>query len=188
VTTHSRGELPQRLVSLAHAVLGTLMAADLLAIMMLTVVDVVGRYFVNQPILGASEMVEFMLAILVFGTLPLATAAREHIVIDLVDFAMTPRGKRVQQILVDLASAALLAFVGWRLWVRAAELGAHGDVTQSLLLPLAPLGYAMSIMAWAAAAVLAVLLIGAWAAGGRRPAGFEVHPAETRPGAGERKA
>lgn len=164
------------------------MAADLLAIMMLTVVDVVGRYFVNRPILGASEIIEFMLAILVFGTLPLATVGREHIVIDLVEFAMTPRGKRVQQILVDLASAVLLAFVGWRLWARAAELGAHGDVTQSLRLPLAPLGYGMSIMAWASAAVLAVLFIGALAADGRRPAGFGAHPAGTRSSAGERKA
>jgi TRAP-type C4-dicarboxylate transport system permease small subunit len=173
VTARAKGELPRRLVSHGHALLGSLMAADLLAIMLLTVVDVVGRYFFNRPMLGASELIEFMLAILVFGTLPLATSAREHIVIDLVELAMPPRGKRIQQLLVDLASGALLAFIGWRLWVRAGELAGHGDVTQSLRLPLAPLGYAMSALAWLAAGVLGALLIAGWRAdrAGGAPAG-----------------
>jgi TRAP-type C4-dicarboxylate transport system permease small subunit len=151
------GWMMQRMVSRALAALGSLMALDLIAIMLLTVVDVVGRYVLNSPVLGASELVEFMLAILVFGTLPLATMAREHIVIDLVDLALTRRAKQLQQLLIQLASAALLAFVGWRLWVRAAELAGHGDVTQSLQLPLAPLAYLMSVMAWVSAALLLAL-------------------------------
>jgi TRAP-type C4-dicarboxylate transport system permease small subunit len=144
--------------------------------MMLNVVDVIGRYFLNRPIPGVSEIIEFALAILVFGTLPLATIAREHIVIDLLDFAMTRRAKHIQQIMVHFTSALLLAFVAWRLWVRAAEIGAHGDVTQSLRLPLAPLGYAMSIMAWTSVTALAVLFVGAFRVDLDSPRNPEVAP------------
>lgn len=142
----------------AGALLGTLMALDLFAIVLLTVADVVGRYFFNHPVLGASEAIEFMLAILVFGTLPLATAAGDHVVIDLVDFALAPRAKRAQQQIIHVLNAALLGFIGWRLWQRAAELGAHGDVTQSLQLPLAPLGYAMATMSCLSAVLVIALL------------------------------
>lgn len=147
----------QRLVSRALALLGSMMAVDLIAIMLLTVVDVVARYALNRPVPGASELIEFMLAILVFGTLPLATLAREHIVIDLVDIALSRRAKLLQQAAVQLASIGLLAFIGWRLWARAAELGSHADVTQFLRLPLAPLAYLMSIMSWVSAALLVLL-------------------------------
>jgi TRAP-type C4-dicarboxylate transport system permease small subunit len=149
----------RRLADGAGKLLGSLMAVDLFAIVLLTVVDVVGRYFINRPILGASEMIEFMLAILVFGSLPLASVAGEHVVIDLVDFALTRRAKRIQRIFVQAASAVLLALIGWRLWARAAELGLHGDVTQSLRLPLAPLGYLMSAMSWVSAVLVLALLL-----------------------------
>ena len=95
--------------------LGALMAVVLVAMMLLTVVDVAGRYVFNHPIAGSSEIVEYLLAILVFGTLPIATAREEHIVVDILDFMFKGRAKQIQQVIVHLTGAACLAFIGWRL-------------------------------------------------------------------------
>jgi TRAP-type C4-dicarboxylate transport system permease small subunit len=141
--------------------LGTLAMANIVAMVLITVVDVIGRYFLNSPIPGASEIIEFLLAILVFSALPLATVRHEHIVIDLLDFAVQGRRKQMQQVMVHLVSAISLAFIGWRLWVRAAELGAFADVTQFLKLPLAPLAYSMSVMSWVTAVLMMVLFAAA---------------------------
>jgi TRAP-type C4-dicarboxylate transport system permease small subunit len=151
----------RRLIPLLIRFPGTLMVANLVAMMLLTVVDVVGRYLFNRPVPGTSEIIEYLLAILVFGALPLATLRREHIVVDILDFAIQGSRKRIQQIVVHFVSAATLGFIGWRLWARAAELGSYGDITQFLQLPLAPLAFAMSILAGVTAAVMIVLLAAA---------------------------
>ena len=41
----------------------------LFAMMSLTTVDVVGRYFFNKPVLGAFELTEFLVLILIFSFL-----------------------------------------------------------------------------------------------------------------------
>ena len=43
----------------------------LFAMMALTFVDVIGRYVVNSPLLGAYELTEVLLALVVFGAVPL---------------------------------------------------------------------------------------------------------------------
>ena len=54
-------------------------ALVLMAMVALTVVDVVARYLFNSPVNGAFELTEMMLATVVFLALPLTTAAGEHI-------------------------------------------------------------------------------------------------------------
>ena len=143
--------------SLVIAILSVLMALNLLAMMFLTVVDVVGRYFFNRPVPGANEIIELMLAVLVFGTLPLATARNEHILIDILDFLIKGAAKRIQQVLVNFLGALLCGMMGWQLWRRADELASYSDVSTFLHIPLPPFAYAMSSLSWLSAATLLVL-------------------------------
>jgi TRAP-type C4-dicarboxylate transport system permease small subunit len=69
-------------------------AALVFAMMALTFVDVVGRYFLNAPVSGSAEATELMLAVIVFAGLPLAAAAREHIQIDLLEHVLSDRARR----------------------------------------------------------------------------------------------
>jgi TRAP-type mannitol/chloroaromatic compound transport system permease small subunit len=48
-------------------VLAYVAAAVLMALMVLTCVDVGGRYFFNRPVWGAFELTEMMLAALIFA-------------------------------------------------------------------------------------------------------------------------
>jgi TRAP-type transport system small permease protein len=136
-------------------------AALVFAMMALTFVDVVGRYFFNAPVSGSAEATELMLAVIVFAGLPLAAAAREHIQIDLLDQLLSDRAKRWQAILGFAVAAIVTAFVAWRLALRAAELGRLGDLSSPLNLPAAWLAWFL-----AAASVVAVLVFArlAWRA------------------------
>ena len=80
----------------------------LFVMMMLTAVDVVGRYVLNRPVAGGFEITEMMLAALIYCGLPLVSQRREHIVIDTFDHFMsrassagsTCRRDRLQRIAV----------------------------------------------------------------------------------------
>ena len=97
------------------AALGGLMAIALVAMMLLTVVDVVGRYVFNHPVPGSSEIIEYLLATLVFGTLPIASAYEEHIVVDILDFLFKGRAKEISRCwcISWVRSASLSSAGGW---------------------------------------------------------------------------
>ena len=68
-----------------EVLLGVAASAILFAMMMLTTVDVVARYFVRRPIRGAFEVTELMLLVLIFAGLPLVSFTDEHAIMDFVD-------------------------------------------------------------------------------------------------------
>lgn len=75
---------------------------------MITVIDVIGRYFFSAPLNGAFELTEVLVAALVFAALPLTTERREHVEVDLLQpLSRGPLG-RVTDLLVGLFSATLL--------------------------------------------------------------------------------
>ena len=139
-----------------HASFGVLAALLLLAMTALTTLDVVGRYLFNSPVTGAFELTELMLAALIFAGLPLATERDEHVDVDLLDSFLPPNVLRANVFFATLISAGVLAVLAGQLWGRAGQLVAEGTVTNSLALPLAPVGYLMAV----ATGVSALLLLG----------------------------
>ncbi len=100
-----------------------------------------------------------VLLALIFLGLPMVTADRQHVTVDLLDHALAPATKRAQRRLVDLFSALVFAVLCWRLWERAAKTAEYGDNTAILHIPLAPLVYFMCLMTGLAAAILLLLVL-----------------------------
>jgi TRAP-type C4-dicarboxylate transport system permease small subunit len=141
---------------LLHVTLGVAVAALLLAMMTLTSIDVIGRYLFNSPLTGAFELTELMLAALIFMGLPLATERDEHVTVDLTD-AFLPHGVVKSQVMVmNWLSAIVLAVLAWQLWLKAQSLAADGHITNTLEVPLAPIGYLMALSCALTAAILLV--------------------------------
>lgn len=130
------------------------MAVVLCSMMLLTVVDVGGRYFFNRPVLGSFEITEMMLAALVFCALPVVSLAREHITVDLLDAVLAGRHEAFRERLIALLCAVCMGFLTWHLGFKAYEAGEYGDSTASLLIPLAPLNWLMCFMSALTAIVL----------------------------------
>jgi len=88
-----------------EALLGVAASMILLAMMLLTTVDVVARYLFNRPLRGAFEITELMLVVLIFAGLPLAKVF----------------GGPVRDVLLDLR--AQRDDLGSREWTRANDVG-----------------------------------------------------------------
>ena len=121
--------------------LGVGAALLLFSIILVTCVDVVGRYFFDTPLSGAFEITELLLAALVFAALPLTTERKEHIEVDLINVVLGARSKRYLSAFSGIFSAALLMTLSWRLASRALSSAADGATTNALAIPLAPFGY-----------------------------------------------
>ena len=129
---------------LLHYGLGVAASILILAMMLLTAADVALRYVLNAPILGAFELTELMLAALIFCGLPLATERDEHVDVDLVHAVMPPVLARTNVVVVTLISTVGLFVLSSQLFVRAQHLAEDNTVTNSLALPIAPVGYLMA--------------------------------------------
>lgn len=121
--------------------LGMGAAAILAALILITCVDVVGRYFFDAPLTGAFELTEVLVAALVFTALPLTTERREHVEVDLLNAAFPPALNRYVSAFAGLFSAPLLATFAWRLATHAIKTMGDGATTNALGIPLAPFGF-----------------------------------------------
>lgn len=158
----------RRLDRVVEAALGCAIAAVLFAMMVLTCVDVVGRYFFNAPLHGGLEVTELLLAATIFLALPLVTLRDEHVAVDVLDALTPPWLLRTQHIASCLIGAGALAVLAWQLWVRGERLLRVGQTTSVLEIKLAPIAYGMSVLV---ALTAAVLLLIAWRAGRRAARG-----------------
>jgi TRAP-type C4-dicarboxylate transport system permease small subunit len=138
--------------------LGLASAVVLFLMMLVTAIDVAGRYVLNKPLPGGFELTEIMLAALIYCGLPLVSARREHIVIDTFDSFFSKRVKRGLDMAAEVICATTLAGVGYLIFKRALRVAEYGDTTSVLRLPLAPVVWVMGAMI-VIAAVIHLLLI-----------------------------
>lgn len=128
----------------AHGLERLLSAASgalLLALTLVTCIDVVARYWFNAPLAGAYELTEIFLASLVFLALPVTTGRSEHVEVDLLDAVAGGRITRAARPLTGLLVALVLAVFSWRLFLHGQRLAEDGAVSDSLSLPLAPVAF-----------------------------------------------
>jgi TRAP-type C4-dicarboxylate transport system permease small subunit len=129
----------------ADSLLGVAASAILLAMMFLTVVDVLARYVFSRPVRGAFEVTELMLLVLIFAGLPLVSFSDEHAVMDFVDRLLGRRGQRELERVVQIANAAFMFLLAWLVWRKADRIWAYGDTTDVLRIAYGPFVYFMAL-------------------------------------------
>jgi TRAP-type C4-dicarboxylate transport system permease small subunit len=143
----------------ATSSLKLLAAANLFAMMAVTVVDVFGRYLFNAPLPGAFEITEVMMAVLAFSVLPIITARDDHLTIGLLQGLFKGRAKYLKAAFVSLVGLVFIALATWRVWIEAGRMAGIQDRTAYLGISLWPLAYFMFVMLAATLACLAVLVL-----------------------------
>ena len=128
-----------------EALLGVAASTILLAMMVLTTVDVVARYVFNRPLRGAFEVTELLLLVLIFAGLPLVSFTNEHAVMDFIDRVLGRRALRVLQGGVELVSAVLMLALAWLVWGKADRIWAYRDATDVLRILYGPFVYFMAL-------------------------------------------
>jgi TRAP-type C4-dicarboxylate transport system permease small subunit len=129
--------------------LSAMTAFFMLSILAVMVADVIGRYFFDESIYGGFEIVEYLLGLLIFSGFPLVSLRQEHISVSLLDNVFSGTFDRVRKLVVLVASAIAVAFIGYRVFEVAVILDLDDQVGQVLDLQIAPYIYAMSVLAGA---------------------------------------
>lgn len=117
----------------------------LLAMMMLTVIDVVGRYLFSSPLRWAFELTEISLAMLIFCGMPAISLHGTHIVTDLVDSLLSLKGRAALMRIVDAVCGLALVGVAFLLWRRAGSMVESNDKTPVARIELGPIVYVIAV-------------------------------------------
>lgn len=126
----------RRRVLLLASLLGGAMLIGLTAV---TVVDVVGRYLLNSPLSGASEMTEFLLLGVIFLGIPAITIDQDHLHIDLVTDHFRGAFRFWHHLLIQTVIMGFFAVAGWQVIEHAGQLETYGEATIYLGVPYAPI-------------------------------------------------
>ena len=124
----------ERWRKLPSLVCGLLAAACLVAMMLLTVADVVLRGAFNAPIRGVYELVELLLAYTFFVALPAVFLRDENIAVNVVD-DLAPRFVPALKRVGAALAVVVLAVMAWQGLIAARDTIAFNDVTADLSLP-----------------------------------------------------
>lgn len=135
--------------------------AVLLALMALIAFDVVMRYALRLPFLGAYEMTELAMALIVFLGLPYCAATGGHVAVDVLSPVLDRPALRWVAVAIHLAGAALTAIMAWQSALYAFTSRSRGEATNMLKIELWPFEL---LTAASLALFSAVLLTQAWKA------------------------
>ena len=142
-------------------VLQLIMAVILFAMMVVTVADVTGRYLFARPIPGGFEVVQYMMAFVIFASLPLTTVSDSHLSVSIVSKALSGASRRVHSVFVLLVSAIAVFVLAWRITEQAGIQVRLQQVSGFLRIPLSWIGYGIAVFAWLTFAIIVVMLGGA---------------------------
>ncbi|MCP4768759.1 MAG: TRAP transporter small permease [Gammaproteobacteria bacterium] len=123
-------------------------AATLLALMLITCVDVFGRYLFNNPLTGSTEMTEIAVGIVIFSVLPIISWRNDHVVVDILDHFFSRRVHLIRTIVINLSISVALAFLGQRIYVLGQRSLSYGEVTEYLAIPLGWMMIFIAVMCW----------------------------------------
>lgn len=128
-----------------------LASAALFALMVMTCVDVAGRYFFSHPLKGGTELTEIGVAVVVFAAIPVVTWRGGQIVVDLIDTWLSQRWLRWLNTLAIILIALSFYYVGGRIFELAERSLRRGIVTDFLSIPTGYVIYYIAVMSWATA-------------------------------------
>src|SRR5882757_3297435 len=107
------GPGPAGLIERLQRVQLRLASLALVALMLVTVFDVLLRYLFNKPIRGSYDIVECMLLIFIFHGMAAAFFGRRNITIDIIDGFIPPRVVAALIRLADVLSIVVLVLIFW---------------------------------------------------------------------------
>ncbi|WP_020395175.1 TRAP transporter small permease [Thiolinea disciformis] len=153
ITQHSEKGLVKGLALTLNLIAGS----ALTLMMIITCIDVIGRYVFNKPLVGGVELIEVLLGVMIFMALPVISWRNEQVVVDILDPFVPHHVSFVRNVLFNVVTAIALIVIGMRIWELGARASSHGEVTEYLHLPVGMVISFFGVMCWFTALVLLTL-------------------------------
>ncbi len=110
-------------------------ATALTAMMLLTVVDVIGRFF-KYPIFGSVELVGILATIVVAAALPYTYKVDGHVGVEILVRLLSQRTQIIIDLFTRTLSLFLFCLVTWQMFLYAADIHDTGEVSMNLEFPI----------------------------------------------------
>ena len=120
---------------------------------------IVMRKALNDPIVGAEDILILNLAILVAVAIPYGGRSGAHIEIEIFETWMSRAFARWSLVAMKLLAIPLVGILAWRLFKSGASAREFGEATQQLLISYEPFYFAMGAMIALYAAILVADLV-----------------------------
>lgn len=147
--TKSRDGLIGNSAGIAGLLPGVLCIGSALAVaflMLITVVDVVGRYLFNSPLTGGFEMTEMIMAFIIFSALPMVSLKGGHITVDMLDPILSPRLKKCQAFFTGLVCCGICSIMAWRMWLYGRRLIQRNELTLEFHIAIGNFACALAVL------------------------------------------
>ncbi len=107
----------------------------LVCMMMLTVVDVIGRFF-KHPIFGSVELVGFFALIIVATALPYTYKMDGHVGVEILVRLLSEKTQLIIDIITRIISLVFFCLVTWQMFIYAEDIKLSGEVSMNIEFPI----------------------------------------------------
>ena len=118
---------------------------SLIGIVLITCVDVFGRYCLNKPLLGGFELLELSMAVLGGFAMLYTTIQRGHISVDLFLVKFSKRAQLIIDIFGSLIGFGIWGIIGYQVYLLGLHSLKAGDTTGDLGLPVSPFQFILAL-------------------------------------------
>lgn len=147
-----------RVEALVVWLIGILLGLGLVAMVFVNVANAVGRYSGLFALVGADELLVYgMIWIVMLGAI-LAARNRDHLSINLLTLALKGRRAAALQVVIDLATVAVSAFIAWHSLDFVERIASLNQSSMGLGIPMIVPHSAILVGFSGIAAVTAILL------------------------------
>lgn len=116
--------------------IGVLLGIGLIAMVVLNVINAVGRYTGWFSLVGADELLVYgMIWIVMLGAI-LAARSRDHLSINLLPGAVSGRVGALLQVVIDVATVAVSAFIAWHSFSFIERIASLNQTSMGLGIPM----------------------------------------------------
>lgn len=131
----------------------------LMALAVLTLLDGLARWLLNQPIEGVRDIGALAIALAISCCIPVGLMERGNITIRVLESVLSPRTVKVFDALAALLVAVVVVALAWQFTVFAGKIAQANETTWVLKIPTAPFWYGVASLLWCAVVVQALVLV-----------------------------
>ena len=144
-----------QMVSKVSRWMNAIAAVALAFMILLTVADVILRYF-RRPIIGTYEMVALSGAVIIGFSLPFTSMMKGHVNVDFLTQKLPPKERKIFGSITKCLGILLFLIIGWNLFILGMDFHKVGEVTPTRHLPIYPVLYGVGVCCFFESLVLLV--------------------------------
>jgi TRAP-type C4-dicarboxylate transport system permease small subunit len=134
----------QGLVSGLSRFMSVIAGVTLVFVMLLTVLDVILRYF-GYPIMGVYDLVALGGAVIIGFSLPYASDKRVHVFMEMIQPLFGKTGRRAMDVLTRLIAFGISLLIGWNLVKLGAGFRQTGEASLTIQIVFYPIAIGLGI-------------------------------------------